>query len=567
MHSEVKSLTWSAVATVTLSILATSSCATTLWLIGKTSDDGTAGTLRYALSNATDGDFIDFEVSGTITLTNGQLEVTNNVTIQAKTEVVTVDGNQSSRVFNIAPEKNVTICDLTIANGYTSSEGGGIYSAGNLTLTNCVLRDNWATMGGGGIYTEGNLDSKVTLSISGCTLNGNGTGITEEYHGGGAIVLAAVKHDYLGSGVSRTDRLTIENSLLAGNTAPYGGAINIEVMGGTGYMGWDEAFAEVTVINSTISNNLATAPDASYGGAISVSVNGDSIPSSMAFITVKNCTLSGNIVTNDSGFSIGGAFFGSVDDSCFLFTDIHNSTLYGNIADSADGVGICGAIALMNFGGIQGQVTLSNCTLNANHDTAGISGILNDGGTVKIENTILANDPSGTNLINGWMIGGGTITSYGCNICTDNGGGYLTAAGDIITTDPALGPLQDNGGPTWTCALMPESPAINSGLNAENLAATDQRGYPRIINGAADIGAYEYGFEGCFITNTHTSEGMTVLEWTSFPMWQSTIMYTTNLVSMPFTTLTNGMAYPVNSYTDTVHAVEKQCFYKVMIKP
>ena len=70
--------------------------------------------------------------------------------------------------------------------------------------------------------------------------------------------------------------------------------------------------------------------------------------------------------------------------------------------------------------------------------------------------------------------------------------------------DPRLGPLQDNGGPTETCALLPDSPAIDAGDNATCLT-TDQRGATRPVDGDAsgapdcDIGAFELGVIQCGI--------------------------------------------------------------------
>jgi len=78
----------------------------------------------------------------------------------------------------------------------------------------------------------------------------------------------------------------------------------------------------------------------------------------------------------------------------------------------------------------------------------------------------------------------------------------LTGMGDQINTDPMLGPLQDNGGPTFTHALLPGSPAIDAGKNF-GAATTDQRGsgfvrtfdYASIANAnggdGTDIGAFE----------------------------------------------------------------------------
>jgi hypothetical protein len=68
-------------------------------------------------------------------------------------------------------------------------------------------------------------------------------------------------------------------------------------------------------------------------------------------------------------------------------------------------------------------------------------------------------------------------------------------AGNLVGVDPRLGPLQDNGGPTPTMALLLGSPAIDAGSNPLNLP-TDQRGDPRVVGAGADIGAYEFGANG-----------------------------------------------------------------------
>src|SRR5262249_17832561 len=59
-----------------------------------------------------------------------------------------------------------------------------------------------------------------------------------------------------------------------------------------------------------------------------------------------------------------------------------------------------------------------------------------------------------------------------------------------LPLDPGLAPLADNGGPTWTHALLPNSPALNRGNNASSLA-TDQRGFARVFGPAPDVGAFE----------------------------------------------------------------------------
>ena len=106
-------------------------------------------------------------------------------------------------------------------------------------------------------------------------------------------------------------------------------------------------------------------------------------------------------------------------------------------------------------------------------------GINTVGGT--LINTLLANNvPSN---------GSPTIADLGHNLSSDNSCSF-TNVGSLNNTDPMLGPLADNGGPTWTVALLPGSPAIDAGDDAA-APPTDQRGVPRPFGAASDIGAYE----------------------------------------------------------------------------
>jgi hypothetical protein len=112
------------------------------------------------------------------------------------------------------------------------------------------------------------------------------------------------------------------------------------------------------------------------------------------------------------------------------------------------------------------------------------------GGTVILANTVLKTGASGENIYNF----GGQVVSQGYNLSNDNGSGFLTGPGDQINTDPVLGPLQDNGGPTFTHALLPGSPAIDAGdPNFTPPPLYDQRGpgFDRVVNGRIDTGSFE----------------------------------------------------------------------------
>src|SRR5207247_1199975 len=101
----------------------------------------------------------------------------------------------------------------------------------------------------------------------------------------------------------------------------------------------------------------------------------------------------------------------------------------------------------------------------------------------------------------------GTVTSQGYNVCSDDGGGFLNGAGDQINTDPLLGPLQDNGGPTFTHELLTGSPAIDAGdPKFTPPPYYDQRGpdFWRVRNGRIDVGSFEVQ-AGRTPTPTHTA--------------------------------------------------------------
>jgi predicted outer membrane repeat protein len=137
------------------------------------------------------------------------------------------------------------------------------------------------------------------------------------------------------------------------------------------------------------------------------------------------------------------------------------------------------------------MLSISSCTFSQNSASNSGGGIYvsADGGAaaIQLSNNIFKTGTSGANIVNS----AGTIISQGHNLSSDNGGGYLTGAGDQVNTDPMLDPagLQNNGGPTPTIALQAGSPAINAG--DPNAPPRDQRYYIR--SGAPDIGAFEFG--------------------------------------------------------------------------
>jgi predicted outer membrane repeat protein len=217
-----------------------------------------------------------------------------------------------------------------------------------------------------------------------------------------------------------------------------------------------ESKATLTIESSTLSGNYA----GDYGGGIAN--NGT--------LTINNSTLSGN----RGEFSAGAILNGFNGDASLT---VNNSTLSGNTTQ-------------LHGGGIfnEGQSAIGNSTLSGNSGmTAGA--IYNRLATLDIESTILNRGELGPNILND-----GTVTSHGYNLSSDDGSGYLIGPGDQINTDPLLGPLQNNGGPTFTHQLLPGSPAIDTGdPNFTPPPFLDQRGsgFPRVVSGRIDKGSFE----------------------------------------------------------------------------
>ena len=236
----------------------------------------------------------------------------------------------------------------------------------------------------------------------------------------------------------------------------------------------------LVVMNCTVSGNSTDGT----GGGICVDTN--------STLTMESSTLTGNYA---------GDYGGGVANSGTLI--INNSTLNDNIGEFTGG-GILNRASLtvsnstlsgnatqLHGGGIwtSGLGRISNSTLSGNSGTNG-GAINNRLGTLEIRSTILKRGESGSNIVND----SGTLTSDGYNLSSDDGSGYLIGPGDQINTDPLLGPLQNNGGPTFTHALLPGSPAIDAGdANFTPPPFFDQRGpgFDRVVNGRIDKGSFE----------------------------------------------------------------------------
>jgi hypothetical protein len=436
--------------------LAPASAAT--FTVTNTNDSG-AGSIRQAIVDANltaSDDIIEINVTGTITLTTGELTIDDaaaagKLTIKGPgAEPITISGNAVSRIFMNLYGADTLIRNVTISNGTISSgspiAGGGIYSSGALTLVNSVVQDNVA------VSTLINAGDYSTVPLGGGIYNNLGTLTLKNSAVRDNIASADWANVGYGGGIYNFGgTLTVNDTTMSGNFGPFGGAI--------------ASFGGTLAVNGSalVSNESSSGGGAAGGGIYSF---GD-------ISAVNNSTISANFADEGGG--------GMQNDGGGVMT-VNNSTISGNVT-------------AWLAGGIWNKATLiiSNSTIADNQDFAIVNG-----GTATLSNTLVVS-PYGQLYGESDVLG--SFESLGYNLIgnASEGTGF-GAAGDQVGTsgspiDPILGPLQDNGGPTETHALLELSPAIDAGNNSLVPAGvtTDQRGFFRVANGTVDIGAFEFG--------------------------------------------------------------------------
>ncbi|MBD0369759.1 MAG: DUF11 domain-containing protein [Pyrinomonadaceae bacterium] len=246
-------------------------------------DGGAAETITFAPALTSGG-------AALITLTGSPLpEITDSVTIVGPTDnTLTIDGGSTSGIFEIAASVTVNISNVTVKNGDSGGNGGGIRNSGTLTLDKVTVADNNANGSlGGGIYN----DTGATLTITNSTIDGN---TAQGGHGGGIYNLGT---------------LTIRNSTLSNNYAKLaagvggdGGAIDSD--GGT-----------LTIYNSTISANKADGG----GGGIHHCGNSTGV--------LLNVTITGNRSDNDNALPGEGGGIEQVSSNSIA---LRNTIVAGN---------------------------------------------------------------------------------------------------------------------------------------------------------------------------------------------------------------------------------------------
>jgi hypothetical protein len=468
-------------------------------------NDSGGGSLRDAISsaNATPGaDVITFApgVTGTISLAS-TLEISDGLTITGPgASSLALNGQGQTQDIRVDAGVTVTITGLTVTGGQgeyvPGSQGGGIGNSGILTLDQVAIRNNQAgqTTGGGlggyggGIYNAAGARLTLTRSV----VTGNAAVITNSLTGGG--------------GIYNDGTLQVSTTTFSGNSI-----IGLGIASATNGGAIDNG-SPTTATTATASVDLCTfvangSNSIDSAGTLTLrrsSVSGDKLVGvdSHGTGTIDSCTVSGN------GMKVQGSSYGGIQARGHL--TLVNSTVANNLG--------AGLIVIRGPSTSPTVVTISSSTIAGNtcmvlQSTTGplVAGgginVVSAGGSplIVLHDTIVAGNmvvPNGgapvgrdlyTMTTSSLLVGVPEYRSLGYNLIQNPGAATFTgtSTGNIFGVDPTLGPLANNGGPTWTMALLPGSPAIGGGdPNPASAPAVDQRGLPRVVNGRADIGAY-----------------------------------------------------------------------------
>ena len=278
-----------------------------------------------------------------------------------------------------------------------------------------------------------------------------------------------------------TTTATLEYMTLRYGVETSGGAINV-------------ASASLTLNYVTVSDNEVKDKDGSNLG-----LNGGAISINSGSLTINNSTLSNNSATssdtNTNPRGSGGAIF--IGSGTLT---LNNTTVSGNSA-SRGGGGLFsnGGTIYVNYS------TIANNTSDSTNGTAYSSldggGINRNAGAINLKSSIVAGNQKYNSTTDASADCSGTITSQGYNLTGSSTGCSLAGTGDV-TVSPStvftslLSSLADNGGQTYTHALVIGGAAVDVIPNGTNSCGTspfdyDQRGGTRPYNSNCDIGAYE----------------------------------------------------------------------------
>jgi len=476
--------------------------------VTKTEDtnDGVCDTdcsLREAVAVAVSGDTVVFSSlfnsPQTITLILGQIAIDKNLTITGTgQDLVTISGNNASRIFFISNNVNVMMSEMKLRDGKVQTEfsaGGAILIiGGSLNLTEMEFTNNTAFYepldDGYGAAVYGS-NSTVTLADLNVHHNISPAGALYVFPGAIIVTDSVIDNNTIGI---QAQTLTISNAMITNNSSGGVGGAQMTVTSSTiegnglGIAGGSDT--TLTVEDSTISGNM----DSGLVGATSNTIRDTSVSNNVRLDYGGGIVNSGTMYIVNSAITgnEAGSHGGGIATYGPLF--LTNSTVSGNIAH--------GAISTAGYGGgiyvfgTSGRLTMTNSTVYNNQSKGAGGGVRRDNTQpTTIRNSIIAGNSSTQTSEEDVS---GAFVSEGTNLIGNTMGSSGWISTDLLNTDPMLGPLADNGGGTMTHALLNGSQALDAGNNSlavdpQTQAALtgDQRGFQRFVAGTVDIGAFE----------------------------------------------------------------------------
>ncbi|MBL9171519.1 MAG: hypothetical protein JNN07_27550 [Verrucomicrobiales bacterium] len=497
---------------------------------------------------------------------------------------VALTGSLEGALLSVAPGVTCLIRGLQFQGiqAIGSQTGGAISNAGTLFLDRCTFNGNTHIGLGGAIFSRG------VLNVQYCRFEGNHAGM-----GGALFLLEGETRMerclFIGntvSGFELTDAfrqlLVLSNGVYTANSGgavcQFGGRAEIldsEFLSngavgtkpsGVGHgAGLSTVRGETHVVRGRFFGNFisgvlnyyavhpfySTAGSAGFGGGIF---------SQDASLLVSNSLVASNIIKGVSGSVsseyissaslVGGGGISVIGGAATL----EGSTITGNSVQTGnDAYSVISPLLYRGGsalgGGLHAQsatLWIRSCTIVQNrafggmgsyvdglphtYDSLGFGagGVVNDTSTVRLLETLVADNLGGPST-NSSPDFHGVISSLGSNLVESTNGNHGWSVTDLLLVDPKLGPLQHNGGPTESHALLPGSPAIDA-ADAEPLSV-DQRGFDRPIAARGDIGAYEFGSAGIAMIQIF---GSPALELWREPQRALTIEFSADLVNWNF---------------------------------
>ncbi len=443
-------------------------------------------------AGSADGDVITFLLPGTITLTAGEIAITDDVTINGGVLRMTINAAGASRIFDVnAPAgtgtvRRVLFTGLVLQNGNSSLGGSSAPDAGGAvdlktgsqaTFTNVDVTGSMCAINGGGIHGGTSTDIVITTTGAGTSLIQNNEAKGPESNRGGGGVWGA-------GTVTITGAVTINNNRATGAAGSGGGVFNLagSLTIGTGVVisnntsnraggGIETTGGTVSMTGVTLSGNIAgTAPGNGGGlhitGADQVTITGGTITGNMAVeggglwnsatgtLAVTGTQITTNTATGVAADQGGGGVFsdGGV-------TTLTNATITGNMATGTAGSG----------GGVQntagGRMTISGGTISNNTSVRAGGGVetnqsgMATGNTLGMTNVTVSGNTAGTapGFGGGVHISGASVATvtggtFSGNTAVEGGGlwksgpGTLTVTGTLIDRNVATGAAADQGG-------------------------------------------------------------------------------------------------------------------------